>query len=107
MNDRLQDEQFSCLQKNELLDDSVITPATVRGFVNAFSPGHLWDIMLWLWSSGKITSCRQVARHGWVGGMWRWKATGKLAGMTKSLVLRTPTADSRRFLAEALPFGLS
>ena len=61
--------------------------------------------MLWLLSSVKITSCRQVARHGWFGGMWGWKATEKLAGMTKSLVLRTPMADSRRFFAEALPFG--
>ena len=77
-------------KKKEILDDSATTPATVHGFLNGFFPGHLWDIMLWLWSSVKITSCRQVARHGWVGGMWRWKATGKLAGMTKSLALRTP-----------------
>ena len=49
------------------------TPATVHGFVNGFFLGHLWDIILWLWSSGNITSCRQVAQHGWVGGMWRGK----------------------------------
>ena len=83
------------------------TRATVHEFANDFFPDHPWDIMLWLWSSGKITSCRQVARHGWVRGMWRWKAAGKLAGTTKSLVLRIPMADSRRFFAEALPFGLS
>ena len=94
-------------KKKENLDNSATTPATVHGFVNGFFPGHPWDIMLWLWSSGKITSCRQAARHGWVGGMWRWKATGQLAGMTTSLVLRTPMADSRKFFAEALPFGLS
>ena len=83
------------------------TPATVHGFVNGFFPGHLWDNMLWLWSCGKITGCRQVARHGWIGGMWGWKATGKLVGMTNFFFLRTPMADSRRFFAEALPFGLS
>ena len=75
--------------KKEIIDDSVTNLATAHGFVNGFFPGHLRDIMLWLWSSGKITSCWQVARHGWVGGMWRWKTTGKLAGMTKSLILRT------------------
>ena len=57
----------------------------MHGFVSSFFPGHLWDIILWLWSSGKITSCRQVARHGWVGGIWHWKATEKLAGMTNLL----------------------
>ena len=92
--------------KKEILD-SVKTPATVHGFVNAFFPGHLWDIVLWLWSSGKITSCHQITRKGWVGGMWHSKATEKLAGMTKYLVLRTPMANSRRFFAEALPFCLS
>ena len=45
--------------------------------------------MLWLWSSGKFTSCRQVERHGWVGGMLRSNATGKVERMTKYLVLRT------------------
>ena len=49
--------------KKEILDDSVTTPATVHRFVNDFFPGHVWDIILWLWSSGKITSCRQVARY--------------------------------------------
>ena len=94
-------------KKKEILDDSATTPATVHGFVNGFFPGNLWDIMLWMWSSGKITSCRQVARHGWVRDMCRWKATGYLAGMTTSLALRTPMADSRRFFAEVLPVGLS
>ena len=84
---------FSCLQKKEIFDDSVTTLADVHGLVNGFFPGHLWDNILWLWSCSKITNCRQVARHGWVEGKWRWKVTGKLVRITKSLVLRTPTAD--------------
>ena len=98
---------FSCLQKREIFDDSVITPATAHRFVNGFSLSHLQHVVMWLWSSGKITSCRQIAQHGWVGDMWRWKATGKLAGTTKSHVVRTPIADSGRFFTEALPFGHS
>ena len=75
--------------KKRDFDDSVITPATAHRFVNGFILGHLWGVVMWLWSSRKITSCRQVARHGGVGGMWRWKATEKRAGMTESHVLRT------------------
>ena len=97
---------LSCLQKKKN-DDSVITLAIEHRFVNGLFLGHLWNVVMWLWSSRKITSCRQVARHSGAGGMWRWKATEKRAGMTKSHVLRTRVADSRRFFAEALPFGLS
>ena len=93
--------------KKRDFDDSVITPATAHRFVNGFSLSHLQHVVMWLWSSGKITSCRQIAQHGWVGDMWRWKATGKLAGTTKSHVVRTPIADSGRFFTEALPFGHS
>ena len=83
------------------------TPGTAHGFVNGLCLGHLWDVVMWLCSSRRITSCRQVAPHGGIGGMWCWKATEKRAGITKYHVLRTPMADSHRSLAEALPFGLS
>ena len=94
-------------KKKEIFDDSVTTPANALEFVNGFFLGHLWDVVMWLCSSRRITSCRQVVPHGGVGGMWRWKATEKRAGMTKSHVLRTAMANSRRFFAVALPFGLS
>ena len=94
-------------KKQKIIDDSLTTPSTVHGVVNGFFLGHLWDIMLWLWSSGKLTTCRRLTRHGWVGCMRRYKATGKLTGTTKSLALRTTIADSRRFFAEAFPFGPS
>ena len=49
--------------------------ANENGFVNGFFLGQLWDVVLWLWSARRITSCRQVAQHGTVGGMSRWKTT--------------------------------
>ena len=87
---------FSCLRFFFFSDDSVITPATEHRFVNGFFLVRLWDFVTWLWSSHKITSCRQVARRGGAGGMWRWKGTEKRGGMTKCHVLRTRIADSHR-----------
>ena len=95
---------FSCLLKEAIFDDPVTTPATVHGFVNGFFPGHLRDILLWMWSSGNITSCRQVAQHGWVGGMWRENLR---ENRHDHIPCFAHMAHSRRFFAEALPFGLS
>ena len=98
---------FSCLHdSNEIFNDSVITTATVHRFVNGFFLGHLWDVAMWLWSPLKIGRCRHIGRNGGVEGMWGWKATKNNTGMTKSRVLRTCVTEWRRFLAEALPFGL-
>ena len=51
-------------------------------------------MLLWLWSSRRIASFRQVARRGRVVGMSRWEATDARAGLTKYLVLRFPLAES-------------
>ena len=83
------------------------TPATDHGFANGFFFVHLWDVLLWLWSSRRTASFRQVARHGGVVGMSRWKATDARAGLTKSLVLRFPLAESCGLFAEVLPIGLA
>ena len=57
-----------------------------------------------LWQDHELSS----GRTAWLG--WEYVALEsygkKLEGITKSLVLRTPIADSHRFFAEALPFGL-
>lgn len=93
--------------RKEVFDDSVTTLATGHAFVDGFFLSNLWDVVILLFSSRRISSCRQVARHGGVGGMWRWKATKERTGLTKCDVLRTPMADSRRFFGEVFPFGLS
>ena len=53
----------------------MFTPATAHGSVNGLLLGHVWDALMWLWKSRKTASFRQVARHGEVEGMSRWKAT--------------------------------
>ena len=62
-------------KKKEIFDKSVTPAATLHAFVSRLIFGHLWDIVIWLWRSRKIASCRQTSRHGGLGGMWRWKAT--------------------------------
>ena len=69
-------ERSSCssCEKVEIVDDSVFTPATARGFAYGFFFGHLWDVLLWSRSSRSLVSFRQVARDGGVEGMSRGKS---------------------------------
>ena len=46
--------------KNRIFDDSVITPATARGFANGFFLGYLRDVLLWSRSSRGPVNHRQV-----------------------------------------------
>lgn len=78
---------------------------TARGLVNGIFLGHLRDLLLWLWSSGRTATSRQVSRHGGVAGMLRSKSTDTRAGPTEALVLRFSLAESCGFFAEASPFG--
>ena len=66
-----------------------LRPLRMDSYTVSFS-GHLWVVVLWLSSSRRTTSRRQVAPHGRAGGMWRWKATEKLAGVTKHHVQHLP-----------------
>ena len=88
-------------------DDSVITPATARGFENSFFLGHLWDVLLWLRSSRVPVSHRQVARGCGAEGPFARERTGTSKGLTTPLVLRLPMAESCAFFAQTLPCGLS
>ena len=60
-------------KKRRIFDDSVITPATARGFANGFFLGHLWDVLPWSRSSHVPVSHRQVARDGGAEGLSRGK----------------------------------
>ena len=84
---------------------SKTSPATARGLVNGIFLGHLWDLLLWLWSSGRTATSRQVSRHGGVAGMLRSKSTDTRAGPTEALLLRFSLGESCGFFAAASLFG--
>ena len=94
-------------KKEEIVGDSVITPSTGRGFASGFFLGHLWDVLLRRRSSRRTASFRHVARDGAAVGMSSGKASSEGNGLTTSLVLRLPMTESRTFLNELLPLGLS
>ena len=98
--------QFCSCPKKEMIGNLVITPAAARGFANVFFLGHLWDILVWSRSSRDPVSFCQVARDHGVEGMSRGR-TGIRKGLTTSLVLHLPMAESCTFFAKTLPCGLS
>ena len=84
---------------------SKTSPAPARGLENGIFLIHLWDLLLWLWSSGRTATSRKVSRHGGVGGMLRSKSTDTRAGPTEALLLRFSLGESCGFFAAASLFG--
>ena len=46
--------------ERRVFGDSVITPATARGFAYGFFRGHLWEVLLW--SLGALAAPSAVLR---------------------------------------------